>query len=435
MFESLIITLREGIEAALIVGMVLTYLQKISRPDLGKYVIAGVVLAVGLSALLAALFQRIAINEEAYEGAVMLIAAVFVGTFMIWMHRHAQRLKQGIQTKVDALLSNRSSRLTALGLFAFAAVMVLREGVETVLFLSAISLTTDAMWSFFGGMLGLVMATIFAVLFIKGSVRVDLPRFFRITNIVLCVFIVQLLINAYHEFSEAGVLPTSTAAMATVGPIVRNNVLFVVAILGLPLIIFLTPANAKPALAAASAAADNPAERRKLMAQAQRQQRWQRLAGVAGIVIISFLCLDFVYARGPATLSPAERVTPQNNAVVLPLAKLDDGLLHRFSFSADGKSVRFFVMKIEPDKFGVAFDACENCGDQGYYQGPDFQSKNDERRVGAIFCMNCVAEINPATIGLGGGCNPIPLSYTIQADTLRITVDDLRAGMKYFKQP
>jgi uncharacterized membrane protein len=302
--------------------------------------------------------------------------------------------------------------------------MVLREGVETVLFLGAISLTTDAIWSFFGGILGLVVATIFAVLFIKGSVRVDLQRFFRITNIVLCIFIVQLLINAYHEFSEAGVLPTSTAAMAMVGPIVRNNVLFVMAILGLPLIIFLTPSPMKPVLVGSSASTNNPAERRKLMAQARRQQRWQRLAGVAGIAIISFLCLDFVYARGPAALSPAEPVAAQNHVVVLPLARLNDGLLHRFSFGENGKSLRFFVVKIDPDRLGVAFDACENCGDQGYYQD-----------AGAIFCMNCVAEINPATIGLGGGCNPIPLTHEVQTDSLRIMVDDLREGMKYFRQP
>jgi FTR1 family protein len=421
MFESLIITLREGIEAALIVGIVMAYLQKINRADLGKYVVAGVIVAVGLSALLAVLFQRLTINQEAYEGAIMLVAAIFVGSFMVWMHHQAQQLKKGIQTKVDALLANRSSRVAALGLFAFAVIMVLREGVETVLFLGAISLTTTALWSFIGGILGLVIATVFAVFFIKGSVRVDLPRFFRVTNVVLFIFIIQLLINAYHEFSEAGVLPTSTQAMAAIGPLVRNNVLFVIALLGLPLFIFLMPASKSPALAAA----DNPAERRKQMARAQRQQRWQRVAGIFGIVIISFLCLDFVYARGPAALSPAEPVTPQNHAVAFPLSRrFADGRLQRFSFSEDGKTSRFFVVRLGPDKLGVAFDACENCGDQGYYQ-----------EGAVIFCLNCVAEINPATIGLGGGCNPIPLSYNVQTDTLRLAIDDLRAGMKYFKQP
>lgn len=423
MFEALIITLREGIEAALIVGIVIAYLQKINRPDLNKYVVAGVVLAIALSAVLAALFQRIAINQEAYEGAVMLVAALFVGSFLVWMHHHAQQLKHGIQTKVDTLLANKSTRVAAGGLFLFAAIMVLREGVETVLFLSAISLTTAALWSFIGGILGLIIATVFAVFFIKGSVRVDLARFFRVTNIVLFIFIVQLLINAYHEFSEAGVLPTSTQAMATVGPLVRNNVLFVIAILGLPLIIFLNPGK----LSAVSGSGDesaNPAERRKLLASAQRQQRWQRVAGIFGIVIISFLCLDFVYARGPATLSPAEPVTPQGQLVQFPIAKFDDGQLHRFSFDENGRKLRFFVIKVAPDQLGVAFDACENCGDQGYYQ---------ENQM--IFCLNCVAEINPATIGIGGGCNPIALAHALANDTLRIAIDDLRAGMKNFKQP
>jgi len=418
MFESLIITLREGIEAALIVGIVIAYLQKINRADLGKYVVAGVIVAAGLSALLAVLFQRITINQEAYEGAIMLVAAVFVGSFLLWMHHHAQQLKKGIQTKVDALLANRSRRTAALGLFAFAVIMVLREGVETVLFLSAISLTTTALWSFIGGLLGLGIATVFAVFFIKGSVRVDLPRFFRVTNIVLFIFIVQLLINAYHEFSEAGVLPTSTQMMAAVGPIVRNNALFVIALLGLPLIIFLTPAAKPPAFAGV----ENPAERRKLLASAQRQQNWQRLAGVLGIIIISFLCLDFVYAGGPKALSPAEPVTLQNDEITFPVSRFQDGQLQRFSFHEDGKTLRFFVIKLAADRLGVAFDACENCGDQGYYQ-----------EDAAIYCLNCVAEINPATIGIGGGCNPIPLPHAIQTDTLHLTSADLRAGLKYFK--
>ena len=420
MFESLIITLREGIEAALIVGIVIAYLQKINRAELSKYVVAGVGVAVGLSALLAVWFQRIQINQEAYEGAIMLIAAIFVGSFLIWMHHHAQQLKKGIQTKVDALLANRSRQTAALGLFVFAVIMVLREGVETVLFLSAISLTTTALWSFIGGILGLVIATGFAVFFIKGSVRVDLPRFFRVTNIVLCIFIVQLLINAYHEFSEAGVVPTSTQAMATVGPIVRNNALFVIALLGLPLIIFLTPAGKPPAFAGV----ENPAERRKLLASVKRQQRWQRVAGIFGMLIISFLCLDFVYAGGPQALSPAEPVALQNAEITFPVSRFADGRLQRFSFHDGDKGLRFFVVKLTAARLGVAFDACENCGDQGYYQ-----------ENSTIFCMNCVAEINPSTIGIGGGCNPVPLAHLIQNDTLRVSAAALRAGLKYFKQP
>jgi FTR1 family protein len=421
MLESLIITLREGIEAALIVGIALAYLQKIGRTDLGKYVVAGVVAAVLLSAILAAIFQRININQEVFEGAVMLVAAVFVGTFMEWMRRHAHKLRQGIQTRIDVLLAKKSSVFATWGLFAFATVMILREGVETVLFLSAIAVTTEAMWSFLGGMLGLSVSVIFAVLFIKGSVRVDLPRFFRVTNVVLFIFIIQLLFNAYHELSEAGILPTTSAVMATVGPIVRNNTLFAIAILGLPLIIFLTPSKMQPAVASTT---ENPAERRKIVARARQQQRWQRLAGVSGLVVICFLCLNFVYAHGPVALSPAEPVTSRNNAVLLPAARFEDGLLHRFSFGEDEKTLRFVAVKIGAGKFGLAFDACENCGDQGYYQeGP------------AILCRNCVAEINPSTIGLTGGCNPIPLPFTVQADTIRISLDDLRSGMKYFRQP
>jgi uncharacterized membrane protein len=124
------------------------------------------------------------------------------------------------------------------------------------------------------------------------------------------------------------------------------------------------------------------------------------------------------------TLSPAEPVMPQNHLVQFATAKFADGQLRRFSFEAEGKKLRFFVIKNDQQRLSVAFDACENCGDQGYYQEGQ-----------AIFCLNCLAEINPATIGLGGGCNPIPLAHTVANDTLRITVGDLQQGMKFFRQP
>src|SRR6185437_1145930 len=140
MIEALVITLREGVEAALIVGITLAYLSKILRPELRRVVYAA-------------------------------LGAAFV--CMIWfMGRAARKLKGEIEGKVGSLASSGRS----FGLFLFVFLMVLREGVETVLILSAVSLNSTELMSFIGTLIGVLLAIVFGVMFVKGSVRINLQR-------------------------------------------------------------------------------------------------------------------------------------------------------------------------------------------------------------------------------------------------------------------
>ncbi len=229
MLEAFIVTLREGVEAALIVGITLAYLAKINRPELRKSVYAALISAFVGSLAVAALLARTHWNQDIFEGWVMLAAAFFVVTMIIFMMKTGRKLKGQIEGKVGLLAGEDAW----FGLFLFVFLMVLREGVETVLILSAVSLNSTELLSFLGTFLGVIVAVLFGVMFVKGSVRINLQKFFRVTTVILFFVAAQLVISGLHELSENGVLPSSKTEMAIIGPIVRNDLFFFITIFAL----------------------------------------------------------------------------------------------------------------------------------------------------------------------------------------------------------
>ena len=231
MLQAFIITLREGVEAALIVGITLAYLAKIGRNDLRKSVYAALAAAFAGSIAVAVVVSRLNLNEDIFEGWVMLVAAVFVVTMIVFMMKTGRKLKGEIETKIGSFA--RGSSEAWIGVFFFVFLMVLREGVETVLILSAVTLNSTELQSFIGTLLGVIIAVLFGVMFVKGSVKVNLQKFFKVTTAILFLVAAQLVISGLHELSENGVLPSSREEMAIIGPIVRNELFFFITILAL----------------------------------------------------------------------------------------------------------------------------------------------------------------------------------------------------------
>src|SRR6187549_3538537 len=223
MLEALIVTLREGVEAALVVGIIVAFLRREGYERHLGAVWAGIGTATAASLIGAWLLYRWAVNEEVFEGILYVGSAIIVGSMMVWMWRHSHSLSGEMKGSLSRILSGKSSsKSVGLGLFLFTFLMVFREGVETVLFLSALSLTTSGLMASLGVLIGLSAAVVFGVLFVRGSLRIDLGRFFKITGIALGIFVIQLLVNGYHELSEAGWLPATPGTMATIGPLVQN---------------------------------------------------------------------------------------------------------------------------------------------------------------------------------------------------------------------
>jgi len=216
-FESLVVTLREGVEAALVIGGLLAYLRRTGREAYTRYVLFGLGAAV-LASLLAAFFvQRYGLDPEnpVVEGTVMFVAAGLVTSLIVWMWRTGRSVRRRLEHRLDGLVGQAATTTVkcraALGVFAFAFFMMLREGVETVLFLAALSGTVGGspFSNALGGGLGLLLAVLFGVLLVQGNLYINLRRFFGVTGIVLLILVVKLITGGLHEFFEAGTLPSS----------------------------------------------------------------------------------------------------------------------------------------------------------------------------------------------------------------------------------
>lgn len=416
MLEAFIITLREGVEAALIVGITLAYLAKIQRSDLRRSVYAAIVAAFLGSIGAAVLVSRLNLNEDIVEGWVMLVAAFFVVTMIIFMMRTGRKMKGEIESKLDNL-ATQGSRI---GLFLFVFLMILREGVETVLILSAVTLNSSALMSFLGTLLGIGAAIAFGVMFVKGSVRINLQKFFRVTTVILFFVAAQLLISGLHELSENGVLPSSKREMALIGPIVRNDVFFFVTILALAALMVLFEVKRRQPSVGPNA---SPAERRKAAWSTRRERLWMGSVYASAFLFIFLITAEFVYAKSASKLSPATQVTFVNGEVRIPLSQVQDGDLHRYVASENGTDIRFFLYQKPDGKIATVFDACQICGAVGFYKSST-----------GLVCKNCAAPINPQSVGMPGGCNPIPLKAETTTDSILIQEADLAPGVKAFQQ-
>jgi high-affinity iron transporter len=415
MLQAFMITLREGVEAALIVGITLAYLAKIGRPDLKKSVYAALIAAFLGSIGGAVLLSRMKWNEDIFEGWIMLAAAFFVITMIVFMMKTGRKLKGDIENKVGLLVGEDAS----FGLFLFVFLMVLREGAETVLALAAVSLNSSALLSFLGTVLGIAAAILFGVTFVKGSIKINLQKFFRVTTVILFFVAAQLIVSGLHELSENGVLPSSKREMALVGPIVRNDIFFLITILALAALMVLFEAKRRQPVAVPV----SPAERRKALWTARRERLWMVSVYASSFVFILLVTAEFIYAKSVSALSPATQVSFVNGQVSIPLKDIYDGDLHRYVAKENGVDVRFWMYQKPDGKIATVLDACEICGAVGFY-----------KKQNSVICKNCAAPINPQSVGMPGGCNPIPLRAEVTADAVIIKEADLAARSRVFQK-
>ena len=223
MLPSFVIGLREGLEAALIVGIVAAFLVRQGRRDAVRQVWLGVAAAVALClglGLVVDLLERSLPQrgQEALETVIGLVAVVLVTTMIVWMRRHARTLKGGLESAASAALARGSTR--ALVVMAFLA--VLREGLETAVFLLAtFQASLDRVSAPVGAVLGLVAAAALGYALYRGGTRINLQRFFTLTSVVLVVVAGGLLMTAAHTAHEAGWLDVGQATALDLQWLVR----------------------------------------------------------------------------------------------------------------------------------------------------------------------------------------------------------------------
>jgi FTR1 family protein len=415
MIQTFVITLREGVEAALVIAIAIAYLKKTGRLALLPTVYHALVTAAIACFIAAWGFTKIGISTDSYEGFTLLASAAFVLSMVVWMNRHARNMKGEIESKLQKSAESGSGRW---GVFIFVFLMIFREGVETIIFLAAVRLNTSGVLTWFGAVLGIGLAVLFGVSFVRGTIRVNLRQFFQMTTAILLVVVAQLVITGLHELSESGYLPASPTEMAIIGPVVNNEAFFFITILALAGAMMLLEWRKRRAPKTEGLAG---AALRKAKWTAQREKLWMTASCAASCIFILLITAEFIYARESTALSPPVAVTFDRGAVRIPVPSVSDGDLHRFVIDDQGVHVRFIVIEKADKSLAVALDACQICGTQGYYQkGPE------------VICKNCGSDIVISTIGTPGGCNPVPLTSHIENGVLTINEPDFEGGVNLF---
>ena len=228
-FSSFLITSRETLEAALVVGIVLAYLNKTNNYQYKKTVYYGIFWGIILSILAAVAFTFMAegfegSGEAIFEGFTMLFASILLTTMILWMMKQ-RNISKTIENKVASHIQKAAYNKTyAYGLFTLILVAVLREGVETVLFFGALNYTSGI--SFFGATLGVITAIGIGYLFFVGSRKINLKKFFTITSVLLILISAGLVAHGIHELQEAALMPAVVEHVWDTNNILNENGLF-----------------------------------------------------------------------------------------------------------------------------------------------------------------------------------------------------------------
>jgi high-affinity iron transporter len=410
LLSAFLIALREGVEAALVVGIVLVYLNRTGRLNLVRWVWGGVLAAAASSLAIAIALERWKVSEDGFEGVLLLFAAVFVVTMIVWMNRVARHLKKEIETRVEKHAA-KSQFSAGIGLAIFVFLMVVREGAELALILRAVELSTEGLAVWIGTLIGLGVAIAVGVFFFQGTLKISLGRFFAATSTILIIVAVQLALTGVHELSEAMWIPSSKIEMAYVGPIVRNEFFFFTVILGTAALLVV-----REWMAARGGAAENvpdAVERRRIEWERRKRRRWAFASTFTCTAVILILAAEFAYTRVTAT-PEARSIQSENGIVRIPLAEISDPNLHIYSVDANGTNVRFLVIRKPNGSWGTALDACLICGTAGYRQ----DGSN-------VVCRNCASAIYIPTIGAAGGCNPVGVPSHTDSGALVIDVSNL----------
>jgi high-affinity iron transporter len=207
MIASYLLSLREGLEAALIIGILLGTITKLDRKNYqstiwfgaGLAVVLSIVIGVGIH-LLGATFEGRA--EEIFEGIVMLLAAIILTWVIVWMRSQSQAANLELEKGVKQAIFSENH----FALFSLAFLAVIREGIELALFLTATAMDSSGINIILGAILGLASVIVLAILLFKSLIRLNLKYFFKITSVILILFAAGLVAHGVHEFNETGLI-------------------------------------------------------------------------------------------------------------------------------------------------------------------------------------------------------------------------------------
>lgn len=405
--SSFIITFRETLEAALVVGIVYAYLNKTGKSQLNPYLYAGTLLAIIASIIGAVILQILYQGQETrgqqiFEGTIMLIAAFFVTTMIAWMWKTAKNIKKCIESKIDNISKNN---MVGTGLLLFIFFMVFREGAETVLFLYSISFQSGFLPNLVGGIFGLILAAIFGILISRGSLMVDLKKFFAVTGSLLLFLVVELIAVAIHEFQEARLLmPASSGILWDIQIWLASPdsaLITLLPIVVVPSIMILFAAKNKESMA-------QDKSRANIFVKF--------LAGFLTIFVTLFT-LSVIASKEPGYNPTPIKIISKNGEIRIPIETINENIT-KYVYDLNGVDVRFLLVRASDGAIKSSLDACRICGPMGF-----------EQVENTVVCKRCGVETEIDDIGKNESCNPIPLEVTIDSKYVIIPVKSFLKDM------
>ncbi|MDR2375320.1 MAG: DUF2318 domain-containing protein [Treponema sp.] len=366
------------------------------------------------AALLVAVLRRSTrlINREYLNTAVLSLAipgALFFIIFL-WVFQKRAELREKLSAWA-ALLTG------ALLLYALPTIFLYPP---EFLLPGQSMFTTDFLYKLIGFLGGLLVVVLAGLGLFAGAGALPLFK-------VKIVLSAALLVNLVHQLSVIVQFLLARRIIAVPRPVFRmmvwiinHNSVFLYLVMGLSFCIPLLMgfANLGPL-----PAARNPAEGRKLRAGRRAEWRWGTVVAAAYIIAVLSLTVVKSYNERGVVLTPAEPMTIIGKEIIIPIEKIEDGHLHRYNYlAADDIEMRFIVIKKNEVAYGVGLDACDICGPTGYYE-----------RKNEVICRLCDVVMNISTIGFKGGCNPVPLAYTLRSGNMVIDTENLEKERNRFK--
>lgn len=405
-------TLKSSFEGVLLLVILFLFLAKLNLAAKTNWIWAGTVVALGLAVVL---LYGVGFwgNRELFEfiwlsGTVLSVSILVILGYLSLKNVSIQKIVGPVIFLTTVLLLT----VNAIELANF----------PNKIFVQARSLiSTDLILKVIGALSGTLLASVFGWTYFKSTRKMNEKSVLVIAVLVLSIILSRHLITLLQLGMALGYLPITPFLVSIVAPVINvyYPLFFYSLVLVVALQIFLSRIRAK---APELGEFPNPALKRKTMAAYRSYIRWLAVSGGLILVTGALLGVGFVESNKTIKLSPAVPVQASNGIISIPVNQVNDDKLHRFSYlTKNNVTMRFIVIDKGNGIFGIGLDACEICGQVGYYQRGD-----------QVICLNCDVVINKITIGFPGGCNPIPFANKVENGNIIIKTADLDQKEKVF---
>ena len=295
------------------------------------------------------------------------------------------------------------------------------ENPHAILFAEQSILSANFLYSMVGMCFGFILSFVAGLAVYKGNIRLSYNGARLVIFLSVLINMANELGDTFSVFLAKRILKTNHTLFTYAVFTSNNKIMFTLAIvlvcLSIPLVLFIKSTNVNEPY-------DNNAEHRKIKAKWRNIRRWSMTAVVCAVFSFVTLTALRVYANQEIEISPVEEAKVTTDSVVVTFDQVADGHLHRYGYTTkNGKTIRFIVIK-KPNSsaYGIGLDACDICGETGYYE-----------REGQVVCNLCNVVMNINTIGFKGGCNPIVIDYKIHDGNIIVPIAELEKHEDMFK--